>query len=1111
MAIVQISKIQQRSGNLVDLPQLDEAEFGFAADEKRLFIGKTSDGIENIEVLTSYSNVDFGQINGSYGNLNITIDANTAAGSNGQVLAFDGNNWVNRGGNAGGLLTLGNVSNVKITGGAIDYVLTTDGTGNLNWTPKSSILSLIENVEPVALDKNSTFATATDSLTNLITVDSTIGYNVNSAVVFSGTSFGSLAASTTYYITEVNSGNSTIAISTTKGGSNVLVTTDSGNMALQVIGTVVTTTVDNFFTDGLTGTITNAVGMTELNGFSYYLDILTSNTFALYNDPLFDSALDCTTYTPYAYTSVTATTASTNYVTVGDTSSFTQFDPVIFVGTTFGNITANQTYYIANIISSTEIKIATSGDGNVSNVVTLTTDSGSANVYATGGRIISTVGGGSGSGNAGGTQYSVQYNNSNLLDGDANFTYDFANRLLTITSGNANLGNINATDVINASKFVSNIATGTQPITVTSTTRVANLNVSYSNVTDYSAVTQQTTGSFFPVFVNGNASANYQLGTNNFFSFNVLNGNFSTQNLTVNVNSNVGNIGATGNITAANIYANSGTIGASLLTGTLTTQAQPNITSLGNATTVTVAGSLNPSANITYNLGNATNRWNALYLSGSTIYLGNAVITSNASGVVITNASGGTFTVSGNGAANSAAIVNGNSNVIVSANSNVNISVAGTANVLTVTSTGANITGTVNVTGNANAGNIGVATGVFTTAANTGLVQSGTSNITLTSGGNVSTFIGGNATAQFVVTGSGANIAGTANIVGNANVGNLGTATAVITTGNITTINSGLVQNGNSNVTITGNSNVSIFVAGNATARAVFTSTGANIAGTANITGNANVNNLGTTQIVASGNVSATQFISNIATGAAPLIVTSTTKVANLNADTLDGYDTASTSTANTVVIRDTNGSFSANVITATLSGAATTAGTVTTNAQPNITSVSTSFTNLTFANAQTITGNNLTLTTGANTNPGTITGNWTLSTGSRMQATYADLAEYYTSDVHYEPGTVLEFGGTEEVTIAQDGTNKVAGVVSTNPAYVMNSSCEGKHIVAIALQGRVPCKVRGVINKGDMLISGGNGFARATLHPYIGTVIGKALQNFDGVEGVIEVAVGRL
>lgn len=150
-------------------------------------------------------------------------------------------------------------------------------------------------------------------------------------------------------------------------------------------------------------------------------------------------------------------------------------------------------------------------------------------------------------------------------------------------------------------------------------------------------------------------------------------------------------------------------------------------------------------------------------------------------------------------------------------------------------------------------------------------------------------------------------------------------------------------------------------------------------------------------------------------------------------------------------------------------------------------------------------------LTTGATTTAGTIVGNWSLSSGSRLRATYADLAEKYRSDQQYEPGTVLEFGGTEEVTIAEDETRAVAGVVSTDPAYIMNDECSGKHVVTLALIGRVPCRVRGVIRKGDLLCSAGGGYARATHSPKIGTIVGKALEDHAGGEGVIEVVVGRL
>jgi hypothetical protein len=130
---------------------------------------------------------------------------------------------------------------------------------------------------------------------------------------------------------------------------------------------------------------------------------------------------------------------------------------------------------------------------------------------------------------------------------------------------------------------------------------------------------------------------------------------------------------------------------------------------------------------------------------------------------------------------------------------------------------------------------------------------------------------------------------------------------------------------------------------------------------------------------------------------------------------------------------------------------------------------------------------------------------------GTATSARYADLAENYLADAEYEPGTVLQIGGEYEVTIAQDSTNKIAGVVSTNPAFLMNSECKGKNVVALAIQGRAPCKVRGKIYKGNMLISAGDGFAKATDTPQFGTIIGKALEDFDGLEGIIEVFVGRI
>ena len=563
MAIIQISKIQQRSGNLVDLPQLDEAQLGWANDAKRLFIGTTTPNPnENVEVLTAYSNITFSQINGSEGNLNIS------AANNGEVLSYDGTNWVNKGGTAGGEINLGNVSNITITGGAIGYVLETDGVGNLSWTPKSTITAYISAV------------------------------------------------------TKANPG-------------------------------VVTTTQDNFFTDGTQITVTNVGGMTQLNGNSYYVNVLTSNTFSLYSDSGLSSPVNTSGYT----------------------------------------------------------------------------------TYTSGGRVIATVGG-AGTSAAGGSNTTIQFNDNNVIQGNAGFTF----------------------------------------------------------------------------------------------------------------NKITGAVAIPGNLTASNV---SGT----LLTGTLATAAQPNITSVGTLTSLAVTGNIS----------------------------------------------------------------------------------------------GANLTGT----------HYGAATGLTSIP--------------------------------------GANVTGT-----------VANATYATTAGSATT------------------------------------------AGTVTTATQPNITSVGT---LISATVSA-----NVTTGGIKT----------------DNY-------------------YYANGVSISFAGA---------YSNSNVASYLPTFTGTVGATA---------LTTGANSTVGTITGNWGLSTGSRLNATYADLAEYYEADKPYEPGTVLEFGGDKEVTIAKDGTTKVAGVVSTNPAYVMNSQCKGDYVVALALQGRVPCKVRGTVHKGDMLVSAGEGYARPMIHPYIGSVIGKSLENFDGIEGIIEVAVGRL
>ena len=130
--------------------------------------------------------------------------------------------------------------------------------------------------------------------------------------------------------------------------------------------------------------------------------------------------------------------------------------------------------------------------------------------------------------------------------------------------------------------------------------------------------------------------------------------------------------------------------------------------------------------------------------------------------------------------------------------------------------------------------------------------------------------------------------------------------------------------------------------------------------------------------------------------------------------------------------------------------------------------------------------------------------------------AQYADVAERYLADADYAPGTVLHFAGDYEVSQCNvDHCVRVAGVVSTNPAYIMNDSLQGEHVVDVALLGRVPCKVEGPVSRGDLMVSAGNGRARAESNPKMGAVIGKALENFNAensdTQGTIEVVVGRI
>ena len=144
--------------------------------------------------------------------------------------------------------------------------------------------------------------------------------------------------------------------------------------------------------------------------------------------------------------------------------------------------------------------------------------------------------------------------------------------------------------------------------------------------------------------------------------------------------------------------------------------------------------------------------------------------------------------------------------------------------------------------------------------------------------------------------------------------------------------------------------------------------------------------------------------------------------------------------------------------------------------------------------------------------NLGSSTQWWNLVYGKSVQAQYADLAENYVTDKIYVPGTVVVFGGDAEITATTiDHDPRVAGVISTDPAYLMNAATTGQ---PVALTGRVPCMVLGPVDKGDRLVTSKmSGVAQRLVDGRYtpGCIFAKSLEKIERSEvKLIEVAVGR-
>ena len=153
---------------------------------------------------------------------------------------------------------------------------------------------------------------------------------------------------------------------------------------------------------------------------------------------------------------------------------------------------------------------------------------------------------------------------------------------------------------------------------------------------------------------------------------------------------------------------------------------------------------------------------------------------------------------------------------------------------------------------------------------------------------------------------------------------------------------------------------------------------------------------------------------------------------------------------------------------------------------------------NITTANIGTL--NTTLISAGSAATSAELTGNWTLTSGSRLQSTYADLAERFEADQHYTSGTVVELGGQKEITaVKYELSEDIFGVISHTAAYLMNAGAgNDKTHPPVAVSGRVRVNILGPVTKGQRLVSAGKGLARAAKDGEANAfnTIGRALED---------------
>jgi filamentous hemagglutinin len=630
-----------------------------------------------------------------------------------------------------------------------------------------------------------------------------------------------------------------------------------------------------------------------------------------------------------------------------------------------------------------------------------------------------------------------------------------------IQNGTSNvlIGDISGNPAVSVNG-VSNVAVFTTT-GVTVTANVAAANVNATNIYGLVSTAAQPSITSVGTLSSLNVTANVTGGNLVTAGQAVVTGNVSGGNIVT-----VGTVAATGNVTGGNI------ISTNDITASANIYALDEIFATGNITTTGVfVGTFQ---------GNITG--NFVVPGSNTQVLFNTTGNADASSAFTFNKDSNVLTLSGNiasGNISTTGIIVGTGNV-----TGGNITTAGRV-VATGNVTGGNITTsglisastTITAAGNVAGGNV-IATANVTggNILTTGII-SASGNIT---GGNV---IGGGLVAISNISGGNASLSGALTVTGNIAGGNIATAgifsaLSLSATGNITGGNLiSLADTNTVRLTATGNvTGGNIITAGIASITGNITGGNISLGGQASVSGNVTGGNLITGgRVTATGNVTGANIVATTGIFSTTVAATGNVTGGNIITTGLGSFGTTVTATGNV-----TGG----NLITA---------GSITVNS----------------VNAATAIVNG-----GANAvgNIGSPTRYFNTVHAVATSAQYADLAECYVSDAEYAPGTVVVFGGINEITVAtKDADTAVAGVISTNPAYRMNSGLKGEFIATVALVGRVPCQVQGPVTKGALMVSAGNGRARAAVRPEIGTVIGKAVETFDGDIGTIEIVVGRL